>query len=117
MESVYVVFDDKRIQGLVDEGNHDTLQFENEYIGDTVESDEEENSNGKSVSIDVIPSMDNPNSSMKDTHLLMDNLSVDRNRSTDNVPTDKFSSRNLILFSRSMNLVGAYQSHRSFTNK
>ena len=35
MESFHVVFDDKKIQGLVDEGNHDTLQFENEYIGDT----------------------------------------------------------------------------------
>ena len=30
MESVHVVFDDKKIQGLVDEGNHGTLQFENE---------------------------------------------------------------------------------------
>ena len=46
MESVHVVFDDKKIQGLVDEGNHDSLQFENEFIGDAVESDEEENSLG-----------------------------------------------------------------------
>ena len=75
MDSVHVVFDDKRIQGLVDEGNHDVVQFENEYIGDTIESDEEENSHGKSVLVDVIPSMDNP-------HPSMDNLSVDRNTST-----------------------------------
>ena len=27
MESVHVVFDDKKIQGLVDEENHDILQF------------------------------------------------------------------------------------------
>ncbi|MGI4673431.1 hypothetical protein ACR2XN_28610 [Klebsiella pneumoniae] len=30
MESVHVVFDDKKIQGLVDEGFHDILTFENE---------------------------------------------------------------------------------------
>ena len=72
MESVHMVFDDKKIQGLVDEGNHDALQFENEYIGDNVESDEEENLHGKSVSVDVIPSIDNP-------HPSMDNLSIDRN--------------------------------------
>ena len=42
MESVHVVFDDKKIQGLVDERNHDTLQFENEHIGDVIESDKEE---------------------------------------------------------------------------
>ena len=29
MESVLEVFDDKKIQGLVDEGNHDTLQLIN----------------------------------------------------------------------------------------
>ena len=27
MESVHVVFDDKKIQGLGDKGNHDALQF------------------------------------------------------------------------------------------
>ena len=42
MESVHVVFDDNKIQGLVDEDNHDTLQFENEHIGDIIESGEEE---------------------------------------------------------------------------
>ena len=45
---VHVVFDDKKIQGLMDEGNHDTLQFENEYIEDAIESDEEDFSHGKS---------------------------------------------------------------------
>ena len=97
-------------QGLVDEGNHGALQFENEYIGDNVESDEEENSYGKSVSVDVIPSMDNP-------HPWMNNLSVDRNTSTDNAPTDKSSSKNLNSFSSSMNLGGASQSQRSFKNQ
>ena len=33
MESFHIMFDDKEIQGLVDEGNHDSLQFENEFIG------------------------------------------------------------------------------------
>ena len=54
------MFDDKKIQGLVDEGNHDTLQFENEHIGDIIECDEEECSHRKSALVDIIPSMDNP---------------------------------------------------------
>ena len=68
MELVHVVFDDKKIQGLVDEGNHDTLQFENEHIGDIIDSDEEECSHTKSASVEVILSMNNP-------HLSMDNIS------------------------------------------
>ena len=34
MESVHVMFDDKKIQGLEDEGFHETLQLENETEGD-----------------------------------------------------------------------------------
>ena len=50
----------------------------------------------KSASIDVIPSIDNPNSSMDNLHPSMDDLSVDRHTSTDNQSTDKSSSsRNL----------------------
>ena len=116
IESVHVVFDDKKIQGLVDEGNHDTLQFENENIGDVIESDEEECSHGKSASVDVIPSMDNPNSSLNNPYPSMDNLLVYRHTSTDNQSTDKSSSRNLYSFSRSMNLGGASQNQRSFIN-
>ena len=110
MESFHVVFDDKKIQGLVDEGNHDTLQFENEFIGDSLESDEEDNSLGKSISVDIVPSMDN-------SHPLMDNLSVDRNASTDNVLTDKSTTRNLNSTNRSMNLGGASLSQRSISNQ
>ena len=117
MESVHVVFDDKKIQGLVDEGNHDTLQFENEHIGHIIESDEEECSHRKSASVGVIPSMDNPISSMDNPHPLTDNISVDRHTSTDNPSTDKSSSRNLNYFIRSMNLGGTSQSQRSFTNQ
>ena len=105
MESIHVVFDDKKIQGLVDEGNRDTLQFENEHIGDIIDSDEEECSHKKSASVDVVLSMDVP-------HPSMDNILVDRHTSTDNS-----SSGNLNSFSRSMNLGGASQSHRSFTNQ
>ena len=110
MESVHVVSDDKKIQGLVDEGNHDTLQFENEHIRDIIESDEEECSHTKFTSIDVISSMDNPHSSM-------DNISVDRHTSIDNPSIDKSSSRNLNSFSISMNLGGVSQSQRSYSNQ
>ena len=64
------MFDDKNIQGLMDEGNHGTLQFEKEFVGDPIESDKEDNALGKSISFDIVPSMDN--------HPSMDNLSVDR---------------------------------------
>ena len=110
MGLVHVVVDDKKIQGLVDEGNHDTLQFENEHIEEIIDSDEEECSHIQSVSVDIISSMDNP-------HPSMDNISVDRITSTDNPSTTKSSIRNLNSFSRSMNLGGAYQIQRSFTNQ
>ena len=113
MELVHMVFDDKKIQCLVDEGNHDTLQFENEQIKDIIESDEEECSQRIFASVDVISSMDNPISSMDNPHPSMDNLSVDRHTSTDK----SSSSRNLNSFSRSTNLGGAFQSQRSFTNQ
>ena len=117
MESVHVVFDDKKIQGLVDEGHHDSLQFENEYIGDAIESDEEDCTHGKTASVDIIPSIDNLISSMDNPHPSMDNLSVDGHTSTDNTSTDKSSSRNQNSFSRSMNLGGTSHSQRSFTNQ
>ena len=109
MESVHVVFDDKEIHGLVDEGNHGTLQFENEHIGDIIDSDEEECSHKDSATVDVI-SMDNPNPSL-------DKISVDSHTSTNNPSTDNSTSRNLNSFSRSMNLGGASQSHRSISNQ
>ena len=109
MESVYVVFDDKKIQGLVDEGNHGTLQFGNEHIGDIIDSDEEECSHKDSATVDVI--------SMNKLHPSMDNISVDRYTSTDNPSTDNSTSRNLNSSSRSINLGGASQSQRSLTNQ
>ena len=39
MESVHVVFDDKKINGLLDDGNHDLLHFENEFCTDLNDSD------------------------------------------------------------------------------
>ena len=101
MESFHVVFDDKKIQGLVDEGNHSTLQFVNEHIENIIDSDEEESSHKDSATLDVI-SMDNPNPSM-------DKISVDNHTSTDNPSTDISTSRNLNSFSRSMNLGGAFK--------
>ena len=41
MESIHVVFDDKKIQGLSDEGFHDNLRFENEGEGDLYDSDDD----------------------------------------------------------------------------
>ena len=104
MESVHIMFDNQKIQGLVDEGNHDSLQFENEFIGDHLESDEEENSLGKSISVDITPSMNN-------FHPSMDNLSFYRIPSTDNSTIIHLYSSN-----RSMNLSGASQSQRSVSN-
>ena len=47
MESIHVVFDDKKISGLVDEDFHESLSFENERSGEESEDDDEEwRSNG-----------------------------------------------------------------------
>ena len=70
--------------------------FENEHIGDIIDSDEEECSHTKSASVDVVPSMDT-------THPSMDNISVDRHTSTDNS-----SSGNLNSFSRSHEFKGSF---------
>ena len=40
MESIHVVFDDKKIQGLTDEGFHDNLKFENEGEGALYDNDD-----------------------------------------------------------------------------
>ena len=41
MESIHVVFDDKKIQGLSDEEFHDNLRFDNEGEGDLYDSDDD----------------------------------------------------------------------------
>ena len=41
VESVHVVFDDKKITGLLDDGNHELLHFENEVNIDQNDSDDE----------------------------------------------------------------------------
>ena len=41
MESIHVVSDDKKIQGLSDEGFHDNLRFENKGEGDLYDSDDD----------------------------------------------------------------------------
>ena len=42
MESVHVVFDDKKIQGLLDEGFHESLHFENDISGEINEDVDED---------------------------------------------------------------------------
>ena len=54
-----------------------SLQFENKCVGDPIESDEGDNAPRKSISVDIVPSRDN--------HSSIDNLSIDRSLSTDNV--------------------------------
>ena len=41
MESIHVVFHDKKIQGLSDEGFHDNLRFGNEGEGDPYDNDDD----------------------------------------------------------------------------
>ena len=41
MESVHVVFDDKKITGLLDDGNHELLRFENKVNIDQDDSDDD----------------------------------------------------------------------------
>ena len=41
MESIHVVFEDKKVQGLKDEGFNDNLSFENECEGDLYDSDDD----------------------------------------------------------------------------
>ena len=42
MELVNAVFDDKKSQGLMDEGHHELLHLENEIVGDPNESDDDD---------------------------------------------------------------------------
>lgn len=43
MESIHVIFDVRKIQGLIDEGFHDSLKFENEGEDVIYDSDDEVN--------------------------------------------------------------------------
>ena len=91
MESVHVVFDDKKITGLLDDGNHELLHFRNEVNINQDDSDDEDGVFKRNqIAVDVIPPTDN--------------LSVDHKVSTDNVSTANPSTENQN--SRSMELGG-----------
>ena len=99
MESVHVVFDDKKITGLIDDGNHELLHFENEVNIDQNDSDDDNAIIKRNqVAVDIIPPTDY--------------LSVDHQVSTDNVSTANPSIDNQI--SRSMEFGGV--SHNISTN-
>ena len=84
MESVHVVFDDKKIFGLLDDGNHELLHFENEVNTDQDDSDDENVINKRNqIAVDIIPPTDN--------------LSVDHVVSTANPSTNIYNSRSMEL--------------------
>ena len=81
MEFVHVVFDDKKIVGLLDVGNHELLHFENEINIDQNDSDDDNALFKRNqVVVDIIPQTDN--------------LSVNHQVSTDNVSNDNPSTDN-----------------------
>ena len=99
MESVHVVFDYNKITGLLDDGNHELLHFENEVNADQDDTDDENVvCKRNQIAVDIIPPTDN--------------LSVDHFVSTDNVSTANPSTD--IQNSRSMELGGV--SHSISTN-
>ena len=81
MEYVHVVIDDKKITGLLDDGNHEWLHFETEV---NINQDDSDDDNvvfkRNQIVVDIIPPSDN--------------LSVDHQVSTDNVSTVNPSTNN-----------------------
>ena len=60
MESVHVVFDDKKISGLLDDGNHDLLHFENEICTDLNDNDDDNVVIKRNqIAVDIIPPTNN----------------------------------------------------------
>ena len=60
MESVHVVFDDKKITGLLDDGNHELLHFENEVNIDQDDNDDDNFAFKRNqIAVDIIPPTDN----------------------------------------------------------
>ena len=81
MESVHVVFDDKKITGLLDDGNHELLHFENEVNIDQNDNDDDNVIFKRNqVAVDIIPPTDN---FPVDHQVLTDNVST-ANHSIDN---------------------------------
>ena len=60
MEYVHVVFDDKNITGLLDDGNHELLHFENEVNIDQEDSDDDNVAFKRNqIAVDIIPPTNN----------------------------------------------------------
>ena len=112
MESVHVMFDDKKITGLEDEGFHDNLQFENE-VPYVIQDDSDDENNSRSTAVDG------------------HNLSVDNNQPTGNTisvgsidraanesfeTTDNSSTANSSRISRFTMTGGASQDHNHDQN-
>ena len=111
MESVHVVFDDKKIQGLLDEGFHDTLMFDNE--GENVEDDIDDEIMVSQNTIinpteNISPSTDNQGSLSVDSVM---GTSVDHHNSTSVDETMRTHVSDLP--SRSILSGGASHSHHS----
>ncbi|XP_063949970.1 uncharacterized protein LOC135152795 [Daucus carota subsp. sativus] len=109
IESVHVMFDDKKIQGLDDEGFHDVLQFENETEGVIdIESDDDDCAEHLNSS-EISSSIGNNVSSAR--------TAVDVPQSTSMANDLSSTSSSMANSSRSRHLGGASQNESDFTNE
>jgi len=102
MEFVHVVFDDKKIQGLLDEDFHESLHFENEISGEINDNDDEDepvrrnHDFGYTTSVDRSTSTVNESSIDINTQSSVDvnnNLSVDMSTQSPSTTNQANSSR------------------------
>lgn len=101
IKSIHLAFDDKKIQGLLDEGNYETLHFENEVDGEIDDNDDEidEPTRHRNSSININQSTNN--------------LSVDTSTSTENILIDNPSMDNGQSKNRSINSRDVSQSNQA----
>ena len=109
MESVHVMFDDKKIQGLDDEGFHDVLQFENETEG-VIELESDDDDCVENINSGAVPSSTGNN-------LLNTRTAVDVTQSTSMANDLSNTSPSMASSSRSIHLGGASQNETDFTNE
>ena len=102
MESIHVVFYDKKIQGLTDEGHQESLHFEKEFFGDSNETEYDDCShNAQPVKNQIAIDINQP------TNI----LSVDQHESANNVSTNNPSTYIQNSWNRSTNLGGVSHSY------
>ena len=109
MESVHVMFDDKKIQGLDDEGFHDVLQFENETEG-VIELESDDDDCVENINSGAVPSSTGNN-------LLNTRTAVDVTQSTSMANDLSNTSPSMASSSRSIHSRGASQNKTYFTNE